>query len=75
MTGVSAEDTAEPDLYTTAGKLADLKRRYHETVIASGEAAIEKQHKRGKKRPRVIVRLAHHDLEARSLRAFDDAED
>jgi propionyl-CoA carboxylase beta chain len=37
-----------PDLTTTAGKLADLKRRYHEAVTASGEAAIEKQHAKGK---------------------------
>ncbi|MDR5700353.1 acyl-CoA carboxylase subunit beta [Agromyces sp. LY-1074] len=37
-----------PDLSTTAGKLADLKRRYHEAVTASGEAAIEKQHAKGK---------------------------
>lgn len=36
------------DLYTTAGKLADLKDRYHEAVTASGEAAIEKQHAKGK---------------------------
>ena len=38
--------------YTTAGKLADLKERYHEAVTASGEAAIEKQHKKGKKTAR-----------------------
>ncbi|KQP97607.1 MULTISPECIES: acyl-CoA carboxylase subunit beta [unclassified Rathayibacter] len=37
-----------PDLYTTAGKIADLKARYHEAVTASGEAAIEKQHAKGK---------------------------
>ena len=37
-----------PDLFTTAGKLADLKHRYHEAVTASGEAAIEKQHAKGK---------------------------
>ena len=36
-------------MYTTAGKLADLKNRYHEAVTASGEAAIAKQHKKGKK--------------------------
>ena len=42
------ETTSGPDLYTTAGKLADLKNRYHEAVTASGEAAIEKQHKKGK---------------------------
>lgn len=39
---------AAPDLYTTAGKIADLKARYHEAVTASGEAAIEKQHAKGK---------------------------
>ncbi|HEU5222588.1 MAG TPA: acyl-CoA carboxylase subunit beta [Candidatus Lumbricidophila sp.] len=33
---------------TTAAKLADLKRRYHEAVTASGEAAIAKQHAKGK---------------------------
>jgi len=36
------------DPFTTAGKLADLKQRYHEAVTASGEAAIEKQHAKGK---------------------------
>ncbi|WP_374007785.1 acyl-CoA carboxylase subunit beta [Leifsonia sp. LS-T14] len=37
-----------PDLTTTAGKLADLKERFHEAVTASGAAAIEKQHAKGK---------------------------
>jgi propionyl-CoA carboxylase beta chain len=41
-----------PDLTTTAGRIADLKVRYHEAVTASGEAAIEKQHKKGKKTAR-----------------------
>jgi propionyl-CoA carboxylase beta chain len=36
------------DPFTTAGKIADLKKRYHEAVLASGEAAIEKQHAKGK---------------------------
>jgi propionyl-CoA carboxylase beta chain len=40
------------DLYTTAGKLADLKVRYHEAVTASGLSAIEKQHAKGKKTAR-----------------------
>ena len=39
---------AGPDLYTTAGKLADLKLRYHEAVTASGATAIQKQHAKGK---------------------------
>ncbi len=36
------------DPFTTVGKIADLKQRYHEAVTASGEAAIEKQHAKGK---------------------------
>ncbi len=44
--------TLTPDLSTTAGKLADLKVRYHEAVTASGETAIEKQHAKGKKTAR-----------------------
>ena len=44
--------TASPDLSTTAGKLADLKVRYHEAVTASGLAAIDKQHAKGKKTAR-----------------------
>lgn len=45
---VTPDESDAPDLYTTAGKLADLKQRYHEAVTASGEAAIAKQHARGK---------------------------
>ncbi len=51
LNGVSADDQT-PDLYTTAGKLSDLKARYHEAVTASGEAAIAKQHAKGKKTAR-----------------------
>lgn len=47
----------KPDLSTTAGKIADLKQRYHEAVHASGEAAIEKQHAKGKKTARERVDL------------------
>lgn len=49
------------DLSTTAGKLADLKLRYHEAVTASGEAAIAKQHAKGKKtaRERIDQLLDH----------------
>ncbi|WP_422386390.1 acyl-CoA carboxylase subunit beta [Cryobacterium breve] len=46
-----------PDLYTTAGKLADLKLRYHEAVTASGEAAIKKQHAKGKMTARERIDL------------------
>ena len=48
-------------MHTTAGKLADLKARYHEAVTASGEAAIEKQHSKGKKTARErIEQLLDH---------------
>ena len=45
-------DDEKPDLSTTAARLADLKVRYHEAVTASGEAAIAKQHAKGKKTAR-----------------------
>jgi len=45
-------DDVQPDLLTTAGRIADLKARYHEAVTASGEAAIAKQHAKGKKTAR-----------------------
>ncbi|MBV8399580.1 MAG: hypothetical protein JOZ17_12690, partial [Acetobacteraceae bacterium] len=57
MTRVSehqAEHTAERqaehtiDIHTTAGKLADLRRRTEETLHPVGEAAVEKVHARGK---------------------------
>ena len=47
-----ATPTSDAPISTTAGKLADLKVRYHEAVTASGEAAIEKQHAKGKKTAR-----------------------
>ncbi|SDO15495.1 propionyl-CoA carboxylase beta chain [Cryobacterium flavum] len=48
---------AAPDLYTTAGKLADLKLRYHEAVTASGATATSKQHAKGKMTARERVDL------------------
>ena len=45
-------DAKSIDPFTTAGKLAELKQRYHEAVVASGEAAIVKQHAKGKKTAR-----------------------
>ena len=54
-------ETSAPDVSTTAGRIADLKRRYHEAVTAAGEAAIEKQHAKGKKtaRERIEALLDH----------------
>ncbi|SEP54103.1 acyl-CoA carboxylase subunit beta [Amycolatopsis saalfeldensis] len=47
----------EPDIHTTAGKLADLYRRYDEAVHAGSERAIEKQHAKGKKTARERIDL------------------
>jgi propionyl-CoA carboxylase beta chain len=50
-----------PAAATTAERLADLKSRYHEAVTASGAAAIEKQHAKGKKTARErIEQLLDH---------------
>jgi propionyl-CoA carboxylase beta chain len=54
---VTPDDDGQPDLFTTAGRLADLKRRYHEAVTASGEAAVAKQHAKGKKTARERIEL------------------
>ncbi len=43
--------------HTTAGKLADLAERIDEAVHAGSEAAVEKQHARGKKTARERIEL------------------
>ena len=47
------------DPHSTAGKLADLERRYDEAVHAGDERAVEKQHAKGKKtaRERIAILL------------------
>jgi propionyl-CoA carboxylase beta chain len=45
------------DLTTTAGKLADLKRRVAEVAHAGSERAVEKQHARGKKTARERIAM------------------
>jgi len=57
----AADGATAPDLSTTAGRIADLKQRYHEAVTAPGEAAIEKQHAKGKQtaRERIAGLLDH----------------
>ncbi|TCP56174.1 propionyl-CoA carboxylase carboxyltransferase subunit [Tamaricihabitans halophyticus] len=42
----------EPDIHTTAGKLADLYRRNEEAVHAGSARAVAKQHEKGKKTAR-----------------------
>ncbi len=46
---------AAPDPHTTAGKLAELERRYDEAVHAGSARAVEKQHAKGKKTARERV--------------------
>ena len=48
---------ADIDTTTTAGKLADLKRRVNEVANAGSDRAIEKQHARGKKTARERLEL------------------
>src|SRR3954467_14480015 len=64
MTSVSdhkAEPSAEhqPDIHTTAGKLADLRKRTEETLHPVGEKAVEKVHAKGKltARERILALL------------------
>ena len=40
--------TDQPDLYTTAGKIADLRNRFQEAVVDAEAAARTKQHAKGK---------------------------
>ncbi|HET6500723.1 MAG TPA: acyl-CoA carboxylase subunit beta, partial [Amycolatopsis sp.] len=47
----------EPDIHTTAGKLADLYRRYDEAVHAGSQRAVERQHSKGKKTARERIDL------------------
>ena len=45
---IRVERVTEPDLSTTAGKIADLRDRYAEAVTRAEETALEKQHAKGK---------------------------
>jgi propionyl-CoA carboxylase beta chain len=49
--------TDEPDIHTTAGKLADLYLRNDEAVHAGSARAVEKQHAKGKKTARERIEL------------------
>ena len=48
---------AGPDIHTTAGKLADLRRRVEEVANAGSQRAVDKQHARGKKTARERIAL------------------
>jgi propionyl-CoA carboxylase beta chain len=71
MTSEAAEPAsqAQPDLHTTAGKIADLERRRHEAIHAGSEKAVARQHARGKLTARErIERL----LDPGSFTEFDE---
>jgi propionyl-CoA carboxylase beta chain len=60
MTSVKEpSEAAEVDIHTTAGKLADLRRRTEEAKHPVGEAAVEKVHAKGKltARERILALL------------------
>ncbi|HSV41694.1 MAG TPA: acyl-CoA carboxylase subunit beta [Nocardioidaceae bacterium] len=48
----AVEPTPGIDIHTTAGKIADLEQRLYDAVHAASEAAVEKQHAKGKKTAR-----------------------
>lgn len=54
---MTAEVTPQPDIHTTAGKLADLKRRVAEVAHAGSTSAVEKQHAKGKMTARERIAL------------------
>ncbi len=56
-----SSNDAVTDLKTTAGKLADLRRRVAEVAHAGSERAVEKQHARGKKTARERVAMLLDD--------------
>ena len=51
----AAPAASEPDIHTTAGKLADLLRRHDEALHAGSAKAVEKRHALGKKTARERV--------------------
>ena len=54
---MTSDPSAVPDRHTTAGKIADLMRRYHEAVHAGSARAVEKQHAKGKKTARERIEM------------------
>ena len=60
------------DTTTTAGKLADLKRRVSEVANAGSERAVEKQHARGKKTARERLEMRSEERRCIYFPAVDD---
>ena len=51
------KDSSPTAVPSTADRIADFKARYHEAVVSGGQAAIEKQHQKGKKTARERIEL------------------
>ncbi len=68
MTAVGGE-TPDSDPHTTAGKLADLRRRHDEAVHAGSARAVEKQHAKGKRTARERIEAL---LDAGSFSELDE---
>jgi propionyl-CoA carboxylase beta chain len=52
MSSATEPAETEPDIHTTAGRLADLYRRNDEAVHAGSQRAVDRQHAKGKKTAR-----------------------
>jgi propionyl-CoA carboxylase beta chain len=61
--------TSEPDVHTTAGKLADLGRRHQDAVHGGSARAAARQHGRGRRTARERIDLL---LDARSFIELDE---
>src|SRR2546421_12131245 len=66
---IGVPPVGEPDIHTTAGKLADLYRRNDEAVHAGSARAVAKQHAKGKKTARERIDLL---LDAGSFIELDE---
>lgn len=64
-----SKDSSTPPSPSTADRIAELKARYHEAVTASGDAAVEKQHAKGKLTARERIELL---LDKGSFVEFDE---
>src|SRR6195952_1186542 len=69
MSAESVPPESSVDAHTTAGKLAELGRRYDEAVHAGSERAVDKQHAKGKHTARERVAML---LDEGSFVEFDE---
>ena len=68
MSSAVEQVPGEPDVHTSAGKLADWYRRQDDVVHAGSERAVERQHAKGRKTARERLDLL---LDEGSFLEFD----